>query len=86
MNERPIPYRILKTSITSMASMATKYPAIYPIKVPMPTKNSMFSFYNMYLKSIFRKHKMKNDLKENKKREGEVRKFSQNPLAYPRRS
>ena len=46
MNERTIPHRILKTSMTSMASMATKYPAIYPIKVPMARENGMF-FYDI---------------------------------------
>ena len=46
MIERTIPHRILKTSMTSMASMATKYPAIYPIKVPMARENGMF-FYDI---------------------------------------
>ena len=32
--------------------------------------------------STFGTHKIKNEVKENYKREGEVKKFSQNPLAY----
>ena len=34
----------------------------------------------------FGTHKIKNEVKGKKKREGEVNKFAQNPLAYPRRS
>ena len=74
--ERITPQRILKTSMSCNAMFLSMWCQV--------VYNKITSLVHLFLSiiSTFGTHKIKNEVKENYKREGEVKKFSQNPLAY----